>query len=325
MILIASLALADDATLADCCRAGGANACPTSLAVRTEKSSVEAIGLGYEVAGAWTLACSGKGKWDAAFTADVDADPPFGQVLTTVAPLAMHCFVQSCALPESTCLGSPDAEGRLSVVDCESNMPADHAALARPARGVPTGGKVVVIDGKPLVASPVTASPPAAPTAAVPAAPPVAVAPPTPPAPVNTPLPVELPPDPPEPCPAAPEAARSESRKRVSTGDDLRVAGRVDDALRDYKAALTMDKCNGYAWMSISMLAEQQGRTDLAIRALKNTTRLLPAHPGAFLMLGKAYESFGQRSLAATAYRRATDLAPSNAEAIEGYMRTRGG
>lgn len=341
MLLIAALALADDATLAACCRAGGAGACPSTLRLRTEKSSVEAIGLGYELVGAWKLSCSGRGAWDGTHTADLDADPPYGQLLGTVTPLAAHCFAQACGLPEGTCLGSPDAEGRFSLVECDSNMPVDHAALARAPRAQATNGKVVVIDGKPLVANPVTGTPPAAPTPAVtewasaswtgePAtSPPVAPAPATstPPTTVATPpaLAVDLPPDPPDPCPAAPDAVRGESRKRVGTGDDFRVLGRLDDALRDYKAALTMDKCNGYAWMSLSMLAEQQGRTDLAIRALKNTTRLLPAHPGAFLMLGRAYEAFGQRALAATAYRRAADLAPGNAEAIEGYMRTRGG
>lgn len=333
MLLTLSLALADDATLAACCRAGGASSCPSTLALRTEKSSLDAIGLGYELAGAWQLSCSGKGKWDGSYLADVDNDPGFGQVLTPVTPLAMHCFAQACALPEGACIGDPDASGNFTVVDCDSSLPIDHGGLARPPQGNAGTKTVVVIDGKPLVAATVagTPPPPAAATTPPTYTPPpsypapaytMPVATPAPPAPTAT---LELPPDPPDPCSPAPDAVRAESRKRVGTGDEYRITGRVDEALRDYKAALTMDKCNGYAWMSLSMLANEQGRTDLAIRALRNTTRLLPTHPGAFLMLGKAYEGFGQRSLAADAYRRASDLAPSNAEAIEGYMRTRGG
>ncbi|MBM4392662.1 MAG: tetratricopeptide repeat protein [Deltaproteobacteria bacterium] len=341
MLLTFSLALADDATLAACCRAGGGSSCPTTLAVRTEKSSLDAIGLGYELTGAWQLSCSGKGKWDGNYLADVDDDPRFGQVLTAVTPLAMHCFAQACSLPEGACIGDPDSSGNFSVIDCESSLPLDHGGLARPPEG-DTGAKtVVVIDGKPLVAATVVGTPPPAanapPAATYAPAPgysapeyaaPVATT-----TPVGTPAPaaaapaiaLDLPPDPPDPCASAPDAVRTESRKRVGTGDEYRITGRVDEALRDYKAALTMDKCNGYAWMSLSMLAGEQGRTDLAIRALRNTARLLPTHPGAFLMLGKAYESFGQRGLAADAYRKASELAPSNAEAIEGYMRTRGG
>ncbi len=338
MLLTLTLALADDATLAACCRAGGASACPSTLALRTEKSSLDAIGLGYELAGAWQLSCSGKSKWDGGFLADVDNDPGFGQVLTAVTPLAMHCFAQACALPEGACIGDPDASGNFAVIDCASSLPVDHGGLARAPQGDKDAKTVVVIDGKPLVAATVVGTPPPAaytpqpasepssyaapalttPAYSAPTAPPPPVAP-------AAPVALDLPADPPDPCTPAPDAVRAESRKRVGTGDEYRITGRVDEALRDYKAALTMDKCNGYAWMSLSMLANGQGRTDLGIRALRNTTRLLPAHPGAFLMLGKAYESFGQRTLAADAYRKASELAPSNAEAIEGYMRTRGG
>ena len=45
---------------------------------------------------------------------------------------------------------------------------------------------------------------------------------------------------------------------------------------------------------------------------------------GGWLMLGKAYEAIGQRTMAADAFRKATEIAPGNAEAVEGYMRTRG-
>lgn len=353
MLLFVSLALADDSALAACCKAGGASVCPKEILVRTEHSSADTIGIGWEVVGAWRQSCSGKGKFDATLETDTDSEPEFGEILTTeLTPLAAHCFAQACSLPADVCISSANTAGKFSFVGCSDNLPADQKALSSATKKGPApGARIVVLDGKPLVATSVSLTPPPQPVVAAPAwetgsaptwqatdstwttgpstptsattytpAPPAAV-----PTSATTPPPaLALPADPPDPCAPAPDAVRSESRRRVGTGDDLRIVGRAEDALSDYRAALTMDKCNGYAWMSIAQLASDQARTDLSIRALRNATRLLPAHPGAFLMLGKALEAFGQTRSAADAYKRATELSPSNAEAIEGYMRTRG-
>lgn len=344
MLLFLSLAFADDATLAACCRAGGAASCPTKLQVRTEKSALDSIGLGWDVAGVWSMSCSGVGKFDANAELESSHEPGFGEVLTPdFSPLAAHCFAQACALPNDVCISAAGNEGAFALVGCGDALPVNEKALgSAPGTAPGKGAKIVVLDGKPLVATaqvvdaPVRAPPAesqwsdlaatAAPTSWTISAPPSAVPTPSAPGPVAAPSPValSLPNDPPDPCTPAPDAVRAEARKRVGTGDDYRIVGKSDLALGDYKAALTMDKCNGYAWMSLAQMANDQQRTDLAIRALRNTTRLLPSHPGAFLMLGKALESFGQQRSAAEAYKRATELAPSNAEAIEGYMRTRG-
>ncbi|MSQ02833.1 MAG: tetratricopeptide repeat protein [Myxococcales bacterium] len=334
LLLLARLALADDATCLACCRAGGIGDCPTSLEVRTEWSATEPLATRWELMGAWVLACDGSGRFDSTITRSLDHEPDYGEVIGSGRnPLAVHCFTQACALPRGVCVGPASANGDVGLVGCEDTLAVDQKSLAvGPGRSPGRGAVVVVIDGRPLVAEP---GEPAAPSPGSgpepsPAPPPSAPWPaPTPPgaaAPSKAPLPVpvlELPPDPPDPCAPPADAIRSESRKRVGTGDDLRITAKSSEALRDYKAALTLDTCNGYAWMSIAQLAGDQARTDLTIRALRNATRLLPAHPGAWLMLGRAYESFGQRGLAAQAFKRATELAPGSAEAVEGYMRTR--
>ncbi len=427
LALLVTLAFADDATCTACCKAGGLESCPTKLQIRTEKSGTDAVGLDWELQGAWILSCDGTGRFDPTFTTSADHEPEYGEVLGSGAnPLAVHCFVEACALPAGVCLGPANLNGDVHLIGCDDALPVDQKELAHaPAREPGAEAMVVVIDGRPIVAErteggPVVMAAPASPAAPAPAvaapasiggaganpawgaapsassspssspspsaaatawtgspsgySPPPAWEPapgsqastvpsyspapayPAPAAPTTpaygTPAPaygsppfasgapapaygaplaaapeappvLELPPDPPDPCADAMDAVRGESRKRVGSGDDFRIAGKPAEALRDYRAALTMDKCNGYAWMSIAQIATDQGRTDLSVRALRNTTRLLPAHPGGWMMLGKAYESIGQRTLAADAYRKATELAPGNAEAVEGYMRTR--
>ncbi len=332
LLLLARLALADDATCLACCRAGGIGGCPTTLEVRTERSATEPLGSRWELMGAWVVACDGSGRFDPTIVRQLDHEPEYGEVVGSGKnPLAVHCFAQACALPRNVCVGPATASGDIGLVGCEDTLAVDQKALAvGPGRAPGAGAIVVVIDGRPLVAEPEsqpaptpgsapppdTTPPPSAPWPAPPKAPAAPSAPAPPPV-------LELPADPPDACSPAREPIRSESRKRVGSGDDLRITGNSAEALRDYKAALTLDKCNGYAWMSIAQLAGDQARTDLTIRALRNATRLLPTHPGAWLMLGRAYESFGQRGLAAEAFKRATELAPGSAEAVEGYMRTR--
>ena len=327
LLLLTGLAWADDTTCLACCRAGGLGDCPTELHVRTERSQLEALGDHYELQGAWVLACDGRGVFDPTLRLKADHEPGYGEVLGAGSnPLAIHCFAQACALPAGVCVGAADAQGEVALVGCADQLPVDQRQLAAAAQAGPSAqARVVVIDGRPLVAEPAGSAGVSTPSS-TPVASPAPVTGPTPaatPAPTGAPPTLELPADPPDPCVAAPEAVRAESRKRVGSGDDLRISGNGGEALRDYRAALTMDKCNGFAWVSLAQLANDQGRTDLAIRALRNGTRLLPNHPGAWLMLARAYESFGQRGMAAEAYRRATEIAPGNAEAIEGYMRTR--
>lgn len=117
-----------------------------------------------------------------------------------------------------------------------------------------------------------------------------------------------LPRDPPAECEAPMEALRGEARKQVMAGDDLRLGKDAAGAIQKYRAALSMDACNGYAWLGLGESAVAIDRPDIAIRALRNATTLLPQHYGAWTELGQSYEAIRQLDLAVAAYKKAVAL-----------------
>ncbi|MSP54053.1 MAG: tetratricopeptide repeat protein [Myxococcales bacterium] len=130
-----------------------------------------------------------------------------------------------------------------------------------------------------------------------------------------------LPRDPPEQCQPPPDALRSESRKQVMTGDDLRLAKDASGAIQKYRAAISMDSCNGYGWIGLGESAILLGRPDLAVRTLRNATMLMPQHYGAWLELGQAYESINEVEAAISSYQRALAVKPGLAGAVDGLAR----
>ncbi|MES2642570.1 MAG: hypothetical protein V4850_24005 [Myxococcota bacterium] len=207
------------------------------------------------------------------------------------------------------------------------------------APGTTNGAHAPARSGSPRIA-PIGAATPEArvPVASVPAPAPVPVYTPAPPPvapapPVAAPQPppssdpmaalaATLPADPPTACKPPADALRGEARKRVDSGDDRRIKKDALGALQEYRAALTMDPCNAYAWNGIGDIANEAARPDLAVRALRNTTRLLPGHYGAWTMLGRNYEALRQNVLAAEAYAQALQLRPGLPEALDGWRRT---
>lgn len=359
-LLVPPAAAADDACFA-CCRAGGLASCDAELRVYGEGARVAREGTVWRVVGLWEIGCNGVGVFDPGATVVLDHAPLVGElVMQALNPLQVHCFSQACALPATTCLTPSDELGRFFLLDCESEVPVEGFTLANvsPVTRLPSA-KVVVVDGRPLVVQPVTGtafvagtsngahapsksgSPRVGPAGASVPAPVATVLPMTAPAPVvtqtrnptptatHTPssdpmaaLAASLPADPPAACKPAPDALRAEARKRVDSGDDRRIKNDALGALQEYRAALTMDACNAYAWNGIGDIANAAARPDLAVRALRNTTRLLPGHYGAWTMLGKNYEALRQPALATEAYAKALELRPGLPEALDGWQRT---
>ncbi len=337
LFLPIAAALAQDACGA-CCRAGGLAACPSELRVLSEGSRVARGPTGWTVSGQWVIPCDGQARYDAEGTVSIDHEPSYGElVMSALNPLQVHCFDQACALPVGTCLSPANDQGAITLVDCADTLPVDARAMARPPGLRPgPGALVVVVDGKPLVADlmvvqPYAATPLAATLSASPAppTPPVGAGP----APPSFPVPgqasagqtagsLDLPADPPDVCKPPGDAMRGEGRRRVDMGDERRMMKDSAGAAREYRAALTMDTCNGYAWLGLGEAAAQLSRPDVAIRALKNATNLLPKHYGAWVLLGKAYEAIGQRTMAGNAYSEALKLSPGLPDAVEGYART---
>ncbi len=130
-----------------------------------------------------------------------------------------------------------------------------------------------------------------------------------------------LPRDPPSACEAPMEALRGEARKQVMAGDDLRMAKDGDGAVQKYRAALSMDSCNGYAWLGLGEAALTLKRPDIAIRPLRNATTLMTKHYGAWTELGEAYEAIGQTTLAVDAFRQALNVKPGHPAASAGLAR----
>ncbi len=130
-----------------------------------------------------------------------------------------------------------------------------------------------------------------------------------------------LPRDPPSECEAPMEALRGEARKQVMTGDDLRMGKDAAGAIQKYRAALSMDSCNGYAWLGLGESAVALSRPDIAIRALRNATTLMPQHYGAWTELGQCYEAIGQAEMAVGAYKKAVALKPGLEIPLAGLQR----
>jgi hypothetical protein len=315
-------ALAGEAELQACCAAVGASGCVPRVAVVGEGSKVQPGASGTEVVGAWQLACGGPAIFDAVYRRTVDHTPRQGEVLDSLSPVASHCLQQACEVPPGGCLQT-ERDGTLSVLGCQDGLPLGAAALG----GTPTRRMkkpvVVVVARRPLV---VDAQPPAG---AVPPPPPASA--PTPGGAVASPsrtaealveLTDRFPADPPNPCTARAQDLRVEARRHVDVGDEKRIARDWAASVREYRVALTMDVCNGYAWLGVGEVAASNERPDLAAHALLNATQMLPQHYGAFTSLGKAYEALGQVPLAAEAYRRALEISPSLMEARAGLART---
>jgi tetratricopeptide (TPR) repeat protein len=127
--------------------------------------------------------------------------------------------------------------------------------------------------------------------------------------------------NPPAECKPAGDTMRQQARKQVDLGDEARFAQDMVGAAKDYLAAISMDNCNGFAWLGLGETAYRLGRPDLAVRALRVATSLMPNHTLAWTHLGQQYEALGQRDSAVEAYWKALALAPNIPEARAGLAR----
>ena len=325
LLLLASFALADEIARNSCCAAvGAAGTCANELSVYGDGSTIAPGTAGLVVTGAWRMSCGQPARYDGNYRTTVEREPRKGDVLSAPSPLSAHCFAQACEMPAGTCLqASPD--GRAAVLGCTDGLPASAEVLTKAPPRKFTRAVVVVVEGRPLV---VDAQPPGgeAPPAAAPAAgaPSRADSAAAAMAGALAELTASFPEDPPDACTPKSESLRAEARRHVDLGDEKRIARDTLGALTQYRVSLTMDVCNGYAWVGIGEVAYSGQRPDLAAHAQRNATRLLPRNYHAFVSLGQSYEALGQSGLAAEAYRSALELSPSLQEARLGLARTSG-
>ncbi len=324
LLLLASLAFADEIARNSCCAAvGAAGTCANELSIYGEGSTAAPGTAGLVVTGAWRMSCGQPARFDTNYRTTVEREPRKGDVLSAPSPLSAHCFAQACEMPATTCLQA-DPDGHVAVLGCADGLPPSAEALSKAPPRKFNRAVVVVVEGRPLVvdaqpaggeappARTVSASPTTADTSAAAMTSALAE------------LTASFPEDPPDACKPKSESLRGEARRHVDLGDEKRIARDTLGALTQYRVSLTMDVCNGYAWVGIGEVAFSGQRPDLAAHALRNATRLLPRNYHAFVSLGRSYEALGQSGLAAEAFRAALDLSPSLQEARLGLARTSG-
>jgi tetratricopeptide (TPR) repeat protein len=132
-----------------------------------------------------------------------------------------------------------------------------------------------------------------------------------------------VPAPPPEPCIPNP-ALREASNGQVEAGNAAIVSSQLGEALDRYRAALSMNQCNAYAWTALGDALLQTGDSERARAALVVATRLMPAHFHAWTSLGQAEERLGDRTAARRAYQQALAAKPGYAPAAAGLSRIGG-
>jgi Tfp pilus assembly protein PilF len=293
---VASLALAAGPLeqLASCCRAAGAAACPSELFAMGPGSQARELSAGltpsvHELVGIWKLRCAGGTAFEPQRTLVVTEPPVEGLVLGALDAAVASCFERSCMLPSGICLRSQ--QGKLHVVGCSDGLPPAAAMWSNPVRGP----------------APVAAAPPAVPQ-------------PSPSGPAPGGLDLAVPARPSLPC-TAQASTRTLSNQQVDQGNDAVVAGDLALALDRYRAAITLHRCNAFAWAALGEALWQAGHPLPARDAFEGATALMPAHFHAWTRLGEAQEQLGEQGAAAVSFRRALEQKPGHAPALAGMAR----
>jgi hypothetical protein len=282
--------------LAGCCRTAGAAACPSEILAMGPGSQSRELSTGltpsaHELTGIWKLRCGGGTAFEPQRTLVVTERPTDGMVLGALDPAVASCFERSCALPSGICLRHQ--QGKLRVVGCSDGMPPVAAMWSSPVRG-PTP-----------VAAPTPVS--LAPVATAPGQ-----------------LDVSVPDRPSIPCTAQP-STRTLSNDQVDQGNDAIVSGNLGLALDRYRAAITLHRCNAFAWAAMGEALWQAGHPLPARDAFEGATLLMPAHFHAWTRLGEAQEQLGQQGDAAVSFRRALEQKPGHVPALAGLSRLQQG
>ncbi len=308
----------------------------------------------WRVLGLWVLECGGVGRFEAGATAVLPDLPVAGElIMSGLAPMALHCFSQACSFPKGACFRL-EAEKRIRILHCEGGAAMPAAALKTPGPEPPgSDAVIVVVGGRPLVVRPADSGSlqrPARPSASACCGqePTRAVISGAATAPASTAVHrstaptlseasgsaaqptgdsndrsyvLEIPEPPSDGSCDTMEALRTESRRMVESGNEAVLAGEIQRAIDEYRAALTLHLCNPYAWADLGAVALQLDRPAEAVLALTQAVELQPRHYTAYTNLGLAYESLGQYGFAREAFRVALSVRPHHAPALEGLGR----
>lgn len=303
LALALGAARAADGALGSCCAAIGATACPDALSAVGPASSqvATADGKGTTITGLWTLSCAAGASWDGLAATTVSKPYPTGSVLTPLLPSAAACFETTCTLPTGACIHSDGK--RIWVAGCDGRDLPDVGWRTPPRQGHPA----VVVAGRVLGATiqPGGAAGPPAPGPA-----------PTTGARVDP----KVPAAPPERCNTSP-ALREPSNQQVDAGNEAVVQGNLPEAADRYRAAISINPCNAFAWAALGEVLSNAAHPAEAGQALVAATRLMPTNFHAWTVLGKVREQQNDVPGAIAAYQRALAAKPDHAPAAEALRR----
>ena len=286
-------------------------ACPDPLSVQGPGTVSSPDGAGASLRGLWSFSCQHGAFFDPQASVRLTVSVPDGTILTPISPQAAACFEAACALPKPLCLHS-DAQGSRAVA-CGTTAPGTGTHYRSPA-GPPS--MPVVVRGRVLRASLVTSSPGTPPPASTPVSAATTASPPPPSGDVD----LTLPPAPPDPC-IPDNALRAASNAQVDEGNEAMLAADLPGAVDKYRAAVTIMRCNAFAWAALGDTFVQLGHNAPAQTALTHATRLMPTHYQAWSNLGLAFERLGQSYKAKEAYQKSLSAKPGYPPATRGLAR----
>lgn len=124
-------------------------------------------------------------------------------------------------------------------------------------------------------------------------------------------------PAPPTRC-ATDSAMIDAAQAQAATAHDKIAGGDPITGAKHYRAALSIDPCNGNAWMGFGLLNLNAGDANSARTALNTATRLVVGNSDAWAALGHAHVALGENTEAAVAFRQAIAIDPKHTVAIIG-------
>lgn len=107
-----------------------------------------------------------------------------------------------------------------------------------------------------------------------------------------------------------------EAEQHKERGNVYHNAGRFDDALREYRAAIRLRPNFPKAYNNIGSVYIDGGKDQLAIAPLLTAIKLDPKYAHAFYNLGKAYADTGKPQQAIAAYTQAVKLDPTDPDTL---------
>ncbi len=294
-----------------CCSAADSSACPVELSVAGPGAAFASEGAATRLTGVWTLTCDAGARFDPAASQLTASQPADGGVISPVAQSAAACFDAACALPAALCVRHDGARAR--VVACDGSVATLALWQSLPVEDT----RAAVVDKRVLTVRDVTSSTPRPVAARAAVAPEVTAHTVTP----TTPPDLTVPDAPPDPC--RPSAQRLESQAQVGDGNSAAMKGDYGYALQRYRAAITLNTCNAFAWADLGEAFLALNDAGRAHASLLIATRLMPSHYTAWTNLGKSNEILGDLLAAGEAYGRAIQTRPDFAPAIEGLARVK--